>query len=185
MELRGDSLIAADRARVWAALNDPAILTRCLDGVDALAATTAGGVTLTEADPPNRCVLVGGGAGTAGSAKGRAEVTLADATCDGRAATRLGYTVTLSTDGEPPPAGEVARDHADTVLARLKAEVETPADAAPPVAAHASAGAAVAAGPPDDAQQLHGNRRATGLTPLIWGSVVVLVVLVVLVWQLA
>ena len=35
-----------------------------------------------------------------------------------------------------------------------------------------------------DSLQLHGKRRATGLTPLIWGSVVVLVVLAVLVWQL-
>ncbi len=124
MELTGESLIAASRARVWAALNDPDVLARCIDGVETLTAATdaegrtrlegrmnarvgpvratfAGGVTLTEVDAPSRYVLVGEGkGGVAGFAKGSAAVTLAEAEVDGRPGTRLGYTVTSSVGGK-------------------------------------------------------------------------------------
>ena len=33
MELKGETLIAAPRERVWAALNDPDVLARCIDGL--------------------------------------------------------------------------------------------------------------------------------------------------------
>ena len=32
MELTGERILPASRARVWAALNDPAILSRCIPG---------------------------------------------------------------------------------------------------------------------------------------------------------
>ena len=36
MELTGESVLAAGRDRVWAALNDPEVLARCIDGVESL-----------------------------------------------------------------------------------------------------------------------------------------------------
>ena len=36
MELAGETLIAAPRAMVWAALNDPDVLARCIEGVETL-----------------------------------------------------------------------------------------------------------------------------------------------------
>jgi carbon monoxide dehydrogenase subunit G len=217
VELTGDSLIAADRHRVWTALNDPAVLARCIDGVESLAATSdaggatrfdgtmnarvgpiratfAGGVTLTEVDPPNRYVLVGEGkGGVAGFAKGSAEVTLIDAVVDDRAGTRLHYVVTSSVGGKLAQLGArliegTARGYADTFFARLKAEVETPDDlpATPDADAAPAAPAAPAVpGTATDAQHLHGSRKSTGLTPLVWCTIIVLVVLAVLVWQLA
>ena len=221
MELTGESLIAADRGRVWAALNDPAVLARCIDGVESLAATTdssgatrldgtmnarvgpiratfAGGVTLTEVDPPNRYVLVGEGkGGVAGFAKGSAAVTLAEAAIDGVPGTRLQYVVTSSVGGKLAQLGArliegTARGYADTFFTRLKAEVEAPAEA--PAAAAADepsptttepASPAAAPRTSRDTLQLHGRRTATGLTPLVWCAVVVLVVLGVLVWQMS
>ena len=230
MELTGETLIAADRARLWAALNDPAVLARCIDGVESLSAATgadgttrldgtmnarvgpiratfAGSVALTEVDPPNRYVLVGEGkGGVAGFAKGRAVVTLADTAIDGAPGTRLDYVVTSSVGGKLAQLGArliegTARGYAETFFARLRAEVEAPA-AGPAVEerlavpAAGTPGAIPAADAPApgsgarptghiDSLKLHGSRRASGLTPLVWCSVVVLVVLAVLVWQLA
>jgi carbon monoxide dehydrogenase subunit G len=72
MELTGEQIIPAPRARVWAALNDPEILKRCIPGcqeiekisdteltakvglaVGPVKATFNGRVTLSEMDPPN------------------------------------------------------------------------------------------------------------------------------------
>lgn len=237
MELTGDSLIAAPRAMVWAALNDPAVLARCIDGVETLTAsvdgdgatrldgrmnarvgpvraTFAGGVTLTEVDAPNRYVLVGEGkGGVAGFAKGSAEVTLTNAAVDGSGdGTRLAYVVTSSVGGKLAQLGArliegTARGYAETFFTRFKAEVETPAGdavtpamsgaslsaitgatplampdaAAPMVAADPGAEAGI---PPDAARSLHDTKARSGLTPLVWGGVLILIVLVVLVWQL-
>ncbi len=228
MELTGDSLIAADRTRVWAALNDPAVLARCIDGVESLTAasdeagatrldgrmnarvgpvraTFAGSVALSEVDPPHRYVLTGEGkGGVAGFAKGRAEVTLTDAEVDGRPGTRLAYVVTSSVGGKLAQLGArliegTARGYADTFFARLKAEVEAPVPPAEPAPAATPDESAATVAPltaddlppasptlaADDAKQLHGNRTATGLTPLVWGALVVAVVLAVLIWQLS
>ncbi len=234
VELSGESLIAAPRAAVWAALNDPAVLARCIDGVETLTATSAddgatrldgrmhakvgpvratfaGGVTLTEVDEPNRYVLVGEGkGGVAGFAKGRAAVTLADAEVDGRPGTHLAYTVTSSVGGKLAQLGArliegTARGYAETFFTRLRAEIETPTAAAgdPATVGDPAAGdvligeaaAAASGGVPfpttaeapgtTDAGALQGTRRATGLSPLVWGGVLILIVLAVLVWQLS
>ena len=204
MDLTGESFLAAPRLAVWAALNDPAVLARCIDGVESLTSSTdangathldgkmnarvgpvratfAGGVTLTEVDAPNRYVLVGEGkGGVAGFAKGSAEVRLSDATVDGRSGTRLDYTVSSSVGGKLAQLGArliegTARGYAETFFARLKAEIETPE----PVAAPSEPEPEV-----NDANALHDTRRRTGLTPLVWGGIVLLVVLLVLAWQL-
>ncbi len=99
MHLEGQTAINATRDAVWAALNDPQVLARCIEGVERLERTgenrfegalTAkvgpvkarftGGIELTEVDAPNRYVIVGEGkGGVAGFAKGSAEVVLEDA----------------------------------------------------------------------------------------------------------
>jgi len=72
MELTGEQILPAPRARVWAALNDPEILKRCIPGCQEIArvsdtqltarvglavgpvkATFTGKVTLSDLDPPN------------------------------------------------------------------------------------------------------------------------------------
>ena len=40
MEMTGDYVIAAPRARVWAALNDPEVLRRSIDGCESLEKTS-------------------------------------------------------------------------------------------------------------------------------------------------
>lgn len=195
MELSGENRIAASREVVWAALNDEAVLARCIDGVESLARTTgedgvprfdgkmnarvgpvratfAGSVALTELDPPNRYVLVGEGkGGVAGFAKGQAEVVLDED--DG--ATRLRYTVTSSVGGKLAQLGSrlvegAAKGYAATFFERFKAIVEAPAvetsDAVPAVAEPAVA-------------------ASGGVPPLVWGGALILGVIALLAWQLS
>ncbi len=199
MELAGTVEIAASRETVWRALNDPAVLARCIDGVETLnriegegdprfegkmnakvgpvRATFTGQVTLTQIDAPARYVLVGEGkGGVAGHAKGEAEVTLAET---GPSATQLAYKVTSSVGGKLAQLGArliegTARGYAETFFARLKAEVEAPAA---PVPDEAAVEAPVLALVTEDAR--------SGLSPLVWGGVLVLAVIAFLVWRLA
>ncbi len=193
MELHGDSLIAAPRDRVWSALNDPAVLARCIEGVESLTrvadlagdrfegkmnakvgpvrATFAGGVTLTEVDAPNRYVLVGEGkGGVAGFAKGTAEVILSD----DAGGTRLTYTVNSSVGGKLAQLGArliegTAKGYAESFFARFKTEVEAPAE---PVT-EAIAPAPVVA------------PASKGISPLVWGGVLIIALAVLLMWQLS
>lgn len=146
MQLQGQSLILADRGRVWAALNDPSVLARCIEGVESLDRVTdtrfegvlnakvgpvkakfQGGVELTEIDAPNRYVLVGEGkGGVAGFAKGSAEVVLEDA-ADG--ATLLSYDARSQVGGKLAQLGArlvegAAKGYAEAFFAAFKAEVE-------------------------------------------------------------
>jgi hypothetical protein len=149
MELVGDVRIEAPRARVWAALNDPSVLARCIDGVQRLEpagdnrfegamkasvgpvrASFTGSVAITETDPPSRYVLVGEGrGGVAGFVKGSAEVTLEP--LDGET-TLLRYVARSQVGGRLAQLGArliegAARGYADTFFTRLKTEVESPA----------------------------------------------------------
>lgn len=171
MDLQGETIIAAPRTRVWEALNDPAVLARCIDGVESLdrvaenrfegrmnakvgpvRASFTGGIELTEVDPPNRYVIAGEGkGGVAGFAKGRAEVSLTDEPIgDGTHGTRLGYRAQSTVGGKLAQLGTrliegTARAYADTFFQRLKAEVEGPA-----AAGHVPDAAAAAAAIPDE-----------------------------------
>ena len=213
MDLKGETRIAAPREAVWEALNDPAVLARCIEGVETLErgtdgegrtrfdgrmnakvgpvrATFAGGVTVTEPDPPHRYVLVGEGkGGVAGFAKGSAEVVLGDA--DG--GTLLTYAVTSSVGGKLAQLGSrliegTARSYAASFFERFKAEVEGP-DVLSAAAADAGMTATMAeAGMIDtagDPQALPAaEARSGGLSPLVWGGALVLAVAALLVWQL-
>jgi carbon monoxide dehydrogenase subunit G len=188
MDIKGESISAAPRDRVWAALNDPAVLAACIDGVERLEpagdnrfegamnakvgpvrAKFTGVIELTEIDAPNRYVIVGEGkGGVAGFAKGRAEVRLGDETVDGAPGTRLSYHATSTVGGKLAQLGArliegTARGYAEAFFAAFKARVE--------VGAPAAAAPVEAAAP-------------TGLPPLVWGALVVLAVVALLLWLL-
>lgn len=155
MELSGEVAIPAARERVWAALNDPDVLARCIDGVESLTkvadsdvtrfegkmkaaigpvrATFAGEVALTEVQAPESYVLVGEGkGGVAGFAKGQARVKLIET---GPAATLLAYQVSSSVGGKIAQLGSrliegAAKGYAETFFQRLAAEVSTPVEPA-------------------------------------------------------
>ncbi|AML50000.1 CoxG family protein [Falsihalocynthiibacter arcticus] len=98
MELSDTRILAADRATVWAHLNNPETLAACIPGCEELTgsaeegfeavvkqkvgpvkATFKGAVTLSDVDAPNGYKISGEGkGGVAGFAKGEAVVTLRD-----------------------------------------------------------------------------------------------------------
>lgn len=166
MKMNGEQLIAAPRARVWDALNDPEVLKQCIPGCQTLEkesevrlkATVAikigpigakfnGAVTLSELDPPSSYVISGEGqGGTAGFARGSAKVSLAD---EGDA-TRLTYEVDAEVGGRLAQVGgpivdATAKQLAGTFFKRFGAIVtaseETATAAAVPVAAAAETAA--------------------------------------------
>ena len=145
MELTGTRTIAADRATVWAHLNDPATLQACIPGcqeltgspddgfeatvkqkVGPVSATFKGAVTLENINAPDSYTLVGEGkGGVAGFAKGRADVTLTEV-ADG---TELAYTVDAQVGGKLAQLGSrivggFARKMADQFFERFQDAVE-------------------------------------------------------------
>jgi carbon monoxide dehydrogenase subunit G len=96
MEIKGEYKIAAPREKVFAALNDVAVLQACIPGCESLEKTSdtemkarvrmrigpvsasfSGKVTLSDIDPPNGYKISGEGqGGAAGFAKGGAVVAL-------------------------------------------------------------------------------------------------------------
>jgi carbon monoxide dehydrogenase subunit G len=96
MEILGSQIIPADKQTVWNALNNPEVLKNCLPGCESVeltapdefkvAITTAigplkakfkGTLNVTEANPPESCILVFEGQGGAvGFGKGSSKVTL-------------------------------------------------------------------------------------------------------------
>lgn len=117
MDIQGQYRINAPREVVWAALNDPEILKRCIPGckeldqrsptdlaakvslkIGPISATFTGAVTLEELNPPAGYTIVGQGqGGAAGFAKGRARVDLAEAGDD---ATDLTYSAKAEVGGK-------------------------------------------------------------------------------------
>jgi hypothetical protein len=98
MELSGDHRIAASRQAVWNALNDPEVLKACIPGCESLTrdgdnafdaivqakvgpvrAKFSGRVELSNIRPPESYTITGEGkGGTAGMAKGGADVVLVE-----------------------------------------------------------------------------------------------------------
>ena len=96
MQMNDSQRIPASRDKVWAALNDPEVLKKCIPGcqnlemssptemtatvvfrVGPVKATFGGKVTLSDLDPPNSYRISGeGSGGVAGFAKGGAAVRL-------------------------------------------------------------------------------------------------------------
>lgn len=205
MELSGEVRLAAPRARVWAALNDPAVLARAIDGVERLEAvgenrfegalaakvgpvraTFTGVIELSDLDPPNAYRLTGEGkGGAAGFAKGSAEVRLAE-TEDG--GTLLSYVARSQVGGRLAQLGArliegAARSYADSFFANLKAIVEAPeTEPAAPAEQRPAARAAAEAPAPDVEAALVEETRSGGIPPLVWAGILAIVVILLVVW---
>jgi uncharacterized protein len=196
MDLAGSVEIASPRQKLWAALNDPEVLARCIDGVERLTrvegetpvfdgemqakvgpvrARFAGIVRLEDIVAPERYRLVGEGkGGVAGFAKGSADVLLTELA---PAKTRLDYVVKAQVGGKLAQLGArliegAARQYAEGFFAKLKAEVE-----APPVDLRKLA----TADPEPDAPLV--VPESGGLSPMVWGTGLILVTLAFLLWQ--
>jgi carbon monoxide dehydrogenase subunit G len=157
MTMTGQVTLPADRATVWAALNDPEILKRSIPGcqeldkvsdtefaatakvaVGPVKATFKGRVNLTDIDAPNGYRIAGEGqGGVAGFAKGGAKVRLEDAEEGG---TRLSYDVEATVGGKLAQLGGrlingVAKKYADEFFTNF-AKALAPGESAPAEAAH-------------------------------------------------
>ncbi len=211
MELNGEVTIAAARPRVWAALNDPDMLARCIDGVESLSrvagdagerfegkmnakvgpvrASFSGQVTLTDVVEPESYVLVGEGkGGVAGFAKGEAAVTLIETA---PTETLLRYAVKSSVGGKLAQLGGrliegTARAYAESFFGKLKAELETPSSAAaetpPPMQAPIAADP-LRAIPASAPEPAAPAATGGGLPPLMWSGGLIILVLLFLLWQ--
>lgn len=133
MELNGDILIGAPREKVWAGLNDPEILTRCIPGCETMEATSptertarvavkigpvrarfVGHVRMEDIRPNEGCVLrFQGSGGAAGMAKGHSNVELTDEA----GGTRLRYTAQAAIGGKLGQVGGRMIDAASKQMA--------------------------------------------------------------------
>jgi len=138
--MSGEVILAADRERVWAMLNDPEVLKICIpgcetfepDGENAFRAVARvkigpvnarfkGKVNLTDIDAPNSYRISGEGeGGVAGFAKGGAAVRLEPA----EGGTRLVYDVEATVGGKIAQLGSrlissVAKKNADAFFAKF------------------------------------------------------------------
>lgn len=176
MEIKGEYRIAAPREKVFAALNDPAILQACIPGCESLEKTSdtemkakvrmrigpvsaafSGKVTLSDLDPPNGYRISGEGqGGAAGFAKGGAVVALKEDAGD----TILTYNVDAQVGGKIAQVGArlidgTAKKLADEFFSKFAAMVggPPPAEAAAAAPADAAAPAPVVAPTPSAAAQ--------------------------------
>jgi len=144
MEMSGTRQIQAAQADVWRALNDPAVLKKCIPGCESLeklddthmkgtvalrmgpmALKFSGDVALSNLNPPNSYRLTGSGkAGPAGFASGFADVVLAPK----GSGTELSYKVESSVGGRiaqlgarliDATAAQLAREFFDTFAAEV------------------------------------------------------------------
>jgi len=154
MDMTGTQHIEAPREAVWAALNDPDVLRRCIPGCESIEkisdtemnakvtlkigpvkASFTGKVTLSDLDPPNGYRISGEGAGgVAGLAKGGATVRLQK---DG-SATILDYDVKAQIGGKLAQLGGRLIDSTAKKLAaeffEKFGEVVAPSEAQPVMA---------------------------------------------------
>ena len=164
MEIKGEYRIAAPREKVFAALNDPAILQACIPGCESLEKTSdtemkakvrmrigpvsaafSGKVTLSDLDPPNGYRISGEGqGGAAGFAKGGAVVALKEDGGD----TILNYNVDAQVGGKIAQVGARLIDGTSKKLAdEFFSKFATMVGGPPPAEAVASAAPADATAP--------------------------------------
>jgi uncharacterized protein len=133
MELTGDIRIGAPRDKVWAGLDDPHILARCIpgcEGVEVISPTEksarvmvkvgpvrarfAGQIRMDDMRPGEGCTMrFEGSGGAAGMAKGQSEVELSD----DEGGTRLRYSVQASVGGRLGQVGGRMMDAAAKQMA--------------------------------------------------------------------
>jgi carbon monoxide dehydrogenase subunit G len=196
MKVAGTATLNATPARVWDALNDPAVLVRTIPGCRRLEAVGAdcyemtiaagvasikgvyqGKVTISDQEPPDRFVLTATGAGAPGTVSARVLVTLAG---DGDGdSTTLTYDADAVVGGMVGGVGQrmlagVAKKTAGDFFSAVDDVVSGRSAAPPPVG---GAAAAVAAPSPAvyDAPiraAVHGNDFVRGATIGIAATVV-------------
>lgn len=165
MDIQGEKILAAPRSQVWRALNEPAVLQRCLAGCDTfeadgenkfrvamhasvgpVRARFAGKLKLLDLVPEHSYALAfEGSGGAAGFGKGSAQVTLDDV-AEG---TRLRYTAQAQVGGRLSQVGGrlidgVTRRMADEFFSRLVTDLASSA----PAPAEVAVEVAVASTPP-------------------------------------
>jgi len=148
MDLKDSRVINAAQAKVWAALNDPAMLKQCIIGCDSLDATGdntfvaamsvkvgpvsakfKGKLQLEDVQPPNSYTLkFEGQGGPAGFANGTAGVVLV---AESETRTRLEYTANAMIGGKLAQVGSrlvdaAARKVADDFFSKFDALVGEP-----------------------------------------------------------
>lgn len=156
MDIAGEYRIPVAQEAVWAALNDPDVLARCIPGckelkqvspdemsarvslkIGPVSATFAGTVRLEDVRPPEGYTLVGqGNGGMAGFAKGRAAVSLASDGSD----TVLTYTAKADVGGKIATLGgrlmqATSRKLADEFFGKFAAELGAAGDPGAPAPA--------------------------------------------------
>ena len=150
MDIQGEKILAAPRSQVWRALNEPAVLQRCLAGCDTfeadgenkfrvamhasvgpVRARFAGKLQLLDLVPEQSYALAfEGSGGAAGFGKGSARVTLDDV-AEG---TRLRYTAQAQVGGRLSQVGGrlidgVTSRMADEFFSRLVTDLASSAPA--------------------------------------------------------
>lgn len=145
LEMTGEYVLPKDRATVYAALNDPEVLKRCIPGCEELEkqsdtemaavvrvelgpvkARFKGKVRLEDLDPPNGYHIVGEGeGGVAGFAKGGANVNLTEVP----EGTKLTYRAEANVGGKIAQLGQrllagSAKKIADKFFANFAAELK-------------------------------------------------------------
>ena len=151
MDMKDSRVINAPQAKVWAALNDPAMLKQCIIGCDSLEATEPGTfvaamsvkvgpvsakfkgkLQLEDVQPPNSYKLkFEGQGGPAGFANGTANVSL---TAESPSSTRLDYVANAMIGGKLAQIGSrlvdaAARKIADDFFSKFDALVGEPTPA--------------------------------------------------------
>ena len=160
MDMKDSRVINAPQAKVWAALNDPAMLKQCIIGCDSLetvsdeepekfvaamsvkvgpvSAKFKGKLQLEDVQPPNSYTLkFEGQGGPAGFANGTANVSLA---AESPTSTRLDYVANAMIGGKLAQIGSrlvdaAARKIADDFFSKFDALVGEPTPAKPEIAA--------------------------------------------------
>ena len=201
MQQQGVYEVPASVELVWAALNNPAVLQRCVPGCQSMQqlddtnfaaavkakvgpvnATFQVQLAITESDPPNSYVLQGEIKGGAGVAKGAANVQLSEVCAN---VTSLSYSVDASVGGKLAQVGSrlvdaAARKMADEFFANfcaaLAADEVGDAKANKEVAGMNEDESKTEGNEADQPAEAEPEQRATDGTGMIW--VIAFVVLI-------
>lgn len=147
LDIGGDEAMAGSAEALWAALNDPKVLTRCIPGckgmteigpdayridmqlrVAAVGGSFEGEISLSDKDAPRSCSIKVSGAGTLGHGNGTARFEIEP---DGEAASRLIYKGTGEIGGLVAGVGQrilagVSKHLIGRFFASLRKEFEAP-----------------------------------------------------------
>lgn len=151
LDIAGSEAITTSTDQLWAALNDPAVLTRCIPGctsmteiasnaykvemqlrVAAVSGSFEGEISLSDMEPPRACSIRVSGAGTLGHGNGVARFEIES---DGERASRLVYNGAGEIGGLVAGVGQrivsgVSKHLIGRFFASLRKELEAPVSGA-------------------------------------------------------